>query len=991
MDNESASRSGPYKGLIPYLEEDAPFFFGRDREQENIISNLMGSRLTLLYGPTGAGKSSVLRAGVAHRLHLLAKENLEKFGEPELATVVFNKWSGDPLLNLQESIRDSVKRVLSSESRLSEVPSSDLSLAIEEYSKAVHGDLLIILDQFEEYFLYHGSKGETEFSKEFIRAINRPRLRVSFLISIREDALAKLDYFKGKIPELFNNYLRIQHLTSEAAQDAIRKPLKVYSDLTKAKPEFTIDDKLVDEVCKQVNAGRVFIGDTGYGAVEDNLDATHVETSFLQLVMSKLWEFEFNRGSHHLRYSTLEKLGGADAIVQSHLNVNIIGFPDEEQDAAAAIFHYLVTPSGTKIAYTASDLAKSTGLPAARVESVLEKLCAVDTRILRSFYTNKNQRKEEKHYEIYHDVLASAILAWSTWYKKDKERARIERENKEKKEQELALLRAKEEAEKEKLKKDQLRARRKSRQLFVTLILSALVTAAMIFLYFNGEKQRQRAVEAAKKAEDQGAETQKALEIVNTLDRSVPFFKAIMRGHSAPVLSVNFSPDQKLIVTASIDRNARVWEVETGKLVFELKGHTLGVRYAAFSPDGSLIATASKDGTARIWDANTGRSIHILEGHTDEVSAARFSPDGKLIVTASSDGTARVWDSATGQSVSVLKGHSGPVTYASFSPDSLSVVTASIDGTARVWNARTSDYITLVGHNNIVNMAVFSPDGTSIVTASSDWDARIWRISDGRSVALKGHEGAVNSAEFSTDGTLVVTASDDRTARVWDVATRRVIELKGHPEEVQSARFSGDNIRVITASMDNTARVWEASSGRVLFELRGHTDTVNNAVFSPDGKTAATASQDNTARTWDIAGEGGIRITKVTIDAEPDNYYGHCPVRVKITGMITATGSGTIKYRFVRRNGKPGDEQTLRFETSGSKQVSTTWMFGGRGYPTVSGSYYLEITSPQLFTSPKDATFNVRCQLPRGKDEPPTGTGEPPPAPPTPSPQQSPE
>jgi WD40 repeat protein len=954
------------------LEEDAPFFFGRETERSIITASLLSSRLTLLYGAVGVGKSSLLRAGVAHRLRLFSRENMSLNGTPELIVVVFNRWHENPVAGLSESIQRSVRMVLGEQVPKEIQPPDSLAQTIRLWSEIANCRLLIILDQFEEYFLYHGQESRYgTFYLELSRAVNDLNLSVSFLISLREDALSKLDLFKERIPNLFENSLHVEHLHRTDARDAIKKPLEVYNHLMGEDGQFSIEEELVEEICNQSRIGTVGFSNIGRGGIGevDSYVANNeqIETAYLQLVMSKLWDEEVRRGSPRLRLRTLIRLGGAVNIVQSHLNFNIIGFPDEEQDAAAAIFHYLVTPSGTKIAYTASDLAKSTGLPAARVESVLEKLCAVDTRILRA-YTLMN-KGDEKHYEIYHDLLTSAILDWRAWYLKDKERARIERENKEKREQELALLRAEEEAEKERIEREQLRARRKFRQLAFMLVLSALVTAVMMFLLVYAEKQRQKAVAAAKAAENQGAETQKALEIVNTLDRSVPFFKAIMRGHSAPVLSVSFSPDQKRIVTASIDRNARVWEVETGKLVFELEGHTLGVRYAAFSPDGSLIATASKDGTARTWDANSGKNLHILEGHTDEVSAARFSPDGKLIVTASSDGTARVWDSATGQSVSVLEGHSGPVTYASFSPDSLSVVTASIDGTARVWNALTSDHIALVGHNNIVNMAVFSPDGTSIVTASSDWDARIWRISDGRSVALKGHEGAVNSAEFSTDGTLVVTASDDRTARVWDVATRRVIELKGHPEEVQSARFSGDDIRVITTSTDNTARVWEASSGRVLFELRGHTDTVNNAVFSLDGKTAATASQDNTARTWDIAGEGGIRITKVTIDAEPDDYYGPCPVRGKVTAVITVTGSGTIKYRFGRRGLIAEQERALRFETSGSKQVSTTWKFGGPAYTSLSGSYYLEITSPQPFTSAKDATYNVRCQLPRGMEE----------------------
>jgi WD40 repeat protein len=977
--------SGPYKGLIPYSEDDAPFFFGRKRERENIISNLMGSRLTLLYGPTGVGKSSVLNAGVAYRLHILAKENLNQNSKPEFAPVVFRKWQGEPLLHLHESIKKSVARVLGSEAGVGDLPSNDLSHTLERCSQLIGGDLLIILDQFEEYFLYHGGGGgDSGFAREFARAVNRRSLRASFLISIREDALAKLDFFKGKIPELFKNYLRIQHLTSAAAREAIRRPLKVYSEVTHADPEFTIEDQLVDEVCKQVGTGSVFIGETGYGAVGAKLDAAHVETSFLQLVMTRLWEYELDRGSHHLHSTSLQKLGGAANIVQTHLDVNLTGFPDEEQEAAAAIFRYLVTPSGSKVAYTPTDLADLTELPRAIIESVLEKLCAGDTRILRSFYTERH-KQDEKNYEIFHDVLAPAILDWRTRYLSDKERARIEQEAKIRQEEERARL--EEEArlkfieEEKKIRRERVRARRKRTQFIVVLVLSALFSGVMYIFYYYSERQAERAIEAAREAQSQKSETLKMLEIVNTLDRSVPFFKAVMRGHSGPILTVDFSPDQKKIVTASLDNNARVWEADTGGLIRELKGHRGGVRSAVFSPDGRLIVTASDDNTARIWDAETGQSLHELKGHTNEVSAAQFSSDSKLIVTASDDGTARVWDSHTGEGVAELGGHLGAVTYASFSPDNSSVVTASTDGTARIWDVSRHTSVTLKEHHNVVNMAVFSPDGNLVVTASSDWDARIWRVSDGRSVNLKGHQGPLNSAKFSPDGSLIVTASDDKTARVWEVKSQRLLmELKGHAEEVLSAAFGSDSVRVITASADNTARVWEASSGRILFELRGHTSTVNDAIFSPNGELAATASQDNTARTWDIKGMGGIRITDVSVSAEPDNYYGPCPVRVRFSAIVTAIGNGTIKYRFVRNTGKAGPERSLAFESSGSKEINTTWKLGGKAFPTLSGTFHLEITSPQSLTS-KEAVYNIRCQIPAD-----SGDSTSPPATPSPTP-----
>ena len=103
----------PYKGLMPYDEADAPFFFGREAEQEIISANLMASRLTLLYGPSGVGKSSVLRAGVVRHLRVLAEQNLLERGTPEFAVVVFSSWRDDPITALAAEVEKGVSSFLS--------------------------------------------------------------------------------------------------------------------------------------------------------------------------------------------------------------------------------------------------------------------------------------------------------------------------------------------------------------------------------------------------------------------------------------------------------------------------------------------------------------------------------------------------------------------------------------------------------------------------------------------------------------------------------------------------------------------------------------------------------------------------------------------------------------------------------------------------------------------------------------------------------------
>ena len=325
--------------------------------------------------------------------------------------------------------------------------------------------------------------------------------------------------------------------------------------------------------------------------------------------------------------------------------------------------------------------------------------------------------------------------------------------------------------------------------------------------------------------------------------------------HSGQVHSATFSPDGRRVVTASEDSTARLWDVETGKVIAVLLGHEGSVQSAAFSPDGRRVVTASDDNTARLWDAETGKVIAVLQGHEGPVQHAVFSPDGRRVVTASWDNTARLWDVETGKVIAVLLGHEYTVRSAAFSPDGRRVVTASWDKTARLWNAETGKVIAvLLGHDNMVESAAFSPNGQHVVTASGDNRVRLWDGETGEVIALLlGHENKVESAAFSPDGRRVVTASDDKTARLWDVETGKVIAvLQGHEGPVQHAVFSPDGRRVVTGSEDKTARLWDAETGKVIAVLQGHESTVLSAAFSPDGRRVVTGSDEDTARLWHI-------------------------------------------------------------------------------------------------------------------------------------------
>ena len=403
-------RDCPYAGLMPFTEEQAAFFFGREAEREIITANLMASRLTLLYGPSGVGKSSVLNAGVAH--HLRAEQTRTKNGKPEFGIVTFRTWRDDPLVGLELAIGKEIGRP---------VAGRTFSDRLVNGTEAVAGDLLIILDQFEEYFLYHATAdGDGTFAVEFPRVVNRPDLRVSFLVSMREDSIAKLDFFKGRIPNLFDNYLRIDHLERTQARDAIVRPIEEFNRQQPAgTPPMRIDPALAELVLNQVTRGRVAIAGTGKGRLDRGTggqsDDARVETPYLQLVLTRLWQEETAAGSRELRASTLERLGGAGHIVATHLDAALAALTPDERDAAAGIFQFLVTPSGTKIALGVDDLAQYAKRKKEEIQPLLVRLSSGENRILTPVAPPPDHPSRES-YQIFHDVLAAAVLEWRNRY-----------------------------------------------------------------------------------------------------------------------------------------------------------------------------------------------------------------------------------------------------------------------------------------------------------------------------------------------------------------------------------------------------------------------------------------------------------------------------------------------------------------------------------------------------------------------------------------------
>ncbi|KAK7928759.1 hypothetical protein PG985_005757 [Apiospora marii] len=341
---------------------------------------------------------------------------------------------------------------------------------------------------------------------------------------------------------------------------------------------------------------------------------------------------------------------------------------------------------------------------------------------------------------------------------------------------------------------------------------------------------------------------------VKVWDAATGAEKQTLTGHSKSVNSVAFSPDSKLVASASDDHTVKVWDAATGQEKQTLKGHSKSVHSVAFSPDSKLVASASADHTVKVWDAATGQEKQTLKGHSKSVHSVAFSPDSKLVASASDDHTVKVWDAATGQEKQTLKGHSKSVHSVAFSPDSKLVASASHDHTVKVWDAATGqEKQTLKGHSDWVRSVAFSPDSKLVASASTDRTVKVWDAATGEEKqTLKGHSAWVHSVAFSPDSKLVASASHDHTVKVWDAATGAEKQtLEGHSAYVSSVAFSPDSKLVASASADHTVKVWDAQTGAEKQTLKGHSAAVRSVAFSPDSKLVASASHDRTVKVWD--------------------------------------------------------------------------------------------------------------------------------------------
>jgi WD40 repeat protein len=886
----------PWPGLAAFREADQEFFHGREREVEEILRLLLRERLTVLFGLSGLGKTSLLQAGLFPRLR---EENLF----PVYIRLDLSEDEG-AAPDLVAQTRATIAREAAAAGV--EAPPFGASETIWESFHRQGADFwnarnrlvtpLLLFDQFEEVFtlgrrspahaqaveaflaelvaLCEGAPPEAvrarlDENPEEARSFSFSRHPYKILLSLREDFVPDLEGLRGRIRSISQNRFRLRRMTGANALQVVLRPGR-----------HLVEPEVAERIVR-------FVAGCAEGD-ETPLAELEVEPALLSVVCRELNNKRRRQGAPKITADLLQ--GNREEILSDFYERSLADLAGE---VGTFIEEKLLTTSGYRDSVALESALESPGV----TRKAIEKL--TNRRLLRI-----EDRGGVQRIELTHDVLSGVVRA-----SRDSRRQREA--------QALAEEARREAEEKERRMRAELRRTRRMSLLYLLLGLVA-VTAAVW-----GWVMRQRAVEA--ELETRRMVIEAAAQLVDTgnashalahfahsarihpeaevirnwllnllLHEGWPVPEVVM-AHPKPVLAASFSPDGQLVATGSADGKARIWDARTGHPVGTPLAHAGGVSAAVFSPDGRLLATASDDRTARIWDVRTGHPQVPPLQHEGRVFTARFSPDGRIVASASDDGSARLWETATGRLLHTLPhGARRPVWDLAFSPDGTMLVTGFDDGQARTWDTLSGRPLAAMRHGAPVGAVAFSPDSTQVASGSDNGTARIWNPKTGEPAGPPFlHPSAVVVLRFGPRGRVLATGGSDNKVRLWMADYAQPVGASmDHASSITFLEFDPQNpSRLLTASDDGTARVWHVPTGEPEGEPLHHTGAVVSAHFSPrDSRRVLTASAGGTARLWRI--QEKPRDTQVLLRGAPATDVGFSP-----DGRLLAAASARGEVR----------------------------------------------------------------------------------------------
>lgn len=902
--------SNPFKGLRAFNESDAGNFFGRETLIQQLLARLGEggdlSRFLAVVGPSGSGKSSVVRAGLIPALRrggLPGSENWfivdmlpgkHPFEELEAALL---RVAVNPPVSLLSQLKDGSRGLLRAVHRI--LPADD---SVE---------LVLVIDQFEEVFTLVEDEAERALLLESIaNAVMDERSRLRVIVTLRADFTDKpLRYVD--FGEMMNRRFEfILPLTPDEIERAVAGPAQ--------RVGLKLEKGLVSTIIREAG----------------NQPGT---LPLLQYALSELYE---KREGRTLTNKAYREIGGVLGALGRSAETIFSDLNEAERSAARQLFLRLVT------------LGEGTEDTRRRVlREELEGLTMVhDPWSLVIDRFSKARLLTFDHdpitrgatVEVAHEALIREWERLREWLTESRADIRNQRQ----------LAHAAQEwdgANRDSsflltgARLEQFEGWAANTSLVLTQDELSFLNASIVERDQRESEERsrqQRELEAAQKlaeTERQRAEEQahsagqlrkRATYLIGALVVAILMaFTAILFGSqartasqlatsrelaAASISNLNIDPELSILLALKAVNTSHTTEaeealhraVQASRLQMIIQAQEPGAMgMIAFSPDGGQILTASSDETVKVWSVATGERLLKVAGYY-----ATYKPDGKQLAVASADGTVKVFDPVTGKQMQV-QGQIDAKLSVAFSPDGTRLVTTAYGNLPKIWNLRSGmEMMAFPGHTDFVSNVVFSPDGSRILTASDDGTARVWDAGTGEQLLeLAGHPGFVWSAAYSPDGKFIATTSSNE-AYTWDAETgKKLLTMAGHKNDVYAVVFSLDGAHIATGSSDRKIKIWDAATGNELFSLAGHTGAIQGISFSPDGTLLASISEDGTVRIWDVSPSHEF----ITITMQ--NSSGQVAYN-KVGTLLSATDqNGTFKIL----NGQTGRE-LLNIPGSGS-------------------------------------------------------------------------
>ncbi len=908
----SGTITSPYRGLGAFGERDAGLFFGRESAATDVLERmsqrLAGTGLVVVSGVSGAGKSSLLRAGVLPRLRGAGLGSAPEAASwpclvftpgrrplEELAVRVAPAAGADAAMVLPGLAADPAGFALTTrQAALARPGTSAQDEGLPE--GAGQQRVLFVVDQFEQLFTQCEDEDERQ---AFITALHAAAATPSgddqlpaavVLLLIRADFEARLADYPLLASPVQDRYL-LTAMTERQLRMAITQPAVTAGS--------SVDEDLVQVLLEEVrtrSGSPAGSGRPGIGA------------GVLPLLSHALDQAWRGRTGQALTLADYERTGGVEGAVASSAQRAYDRLTPAQQAMARQVFTRLTATTSDSVdtATRASRADLTVGKDDAQVRDV--------EAVLETFTAERLLTLAAGTVEISHEALLTAWpLLRDTWLA-DTHADRVIRTRLHTTAEEWnradrdpsylyggsrleiaveAAARIDADASQASLnqaEKDFLNASRRAnrrrirrRQSFTATLLALVVGLAAVSVAAVRSSQasahrRDIAISGELVTDSEGLGEANAT--VSQLESiaawgiypsaqaryamvtaaASPEIATFTTG-SAAVWSVAVSPDGKTLATGDGGGTAELWNLATGRRIRTLAAGSAAVESVAFSPDGKTLATGGYDGTVELWDLATGKQIRHLTIRPGIIDSVAFNPDGTTLAAGDFfDGLAELWNLATGQ-VRRLATGPGSVGSVAFSPDGKTLATGSDLSKAELWDLATGRRIRLLVASGSVVSVAFSPDGKTLATGDGgDGTAELWDLATGRRIrTLATGSAVVHSVAFSPDGTTVATGDDDGSA-LWNPATGQQIGTAfTGVGEVKSVAFSPDGKTLATGDADGTVRISNVTGGGQIRSLATGSPVVFSVAFSPDGKTLATVGADGMAQLWNLATGRRIR------------------------------------------------------------------------------------------------------------------------------------